>query len=107
VCLLSCRQPLPGRHDAFIAAHWKQSVGSLAHCRRCDRQHGMMSAPQKVDPEMAGTKDMAMPMPGSDGIHMHHATPISLAPQLLIVALTLAALAVAVWLMTRLAQIRL
>ena len=23
---------MPGTHDAFIAAHWKQSVGSLAHC---------------------------------------------------------------------------
>jgi hypothetical protein len=32
VYLLSCRQPLPDTHDAFIAAHWKQSVGSLAHC---------------------------------------------------------------------------
>jgi hypothetical protein len=32
IYLLSCRQPLPGTHDAFIAAHWKQSVGSLAHC---------------------------------------------------------------------------
>ncbi len=28
----SCRQPLPGTHDAFIEAHWKQSVGSLIHC---------------------------------------------------------------------------
>ena len=32
IYLLTCRQPLPGLHDAFIAAHWKQSVGSLAHC---------------------------------------------------------------------------
>ena len=32
VYLLSCRQPLPGTHDAFVAAHWKQSIGSLAHC---------------------------------------------------------------------------
>ncbi|MCI0600021.1 MAG: DUF4396 domain-containing protein [Beijerinckiaceae bacterium] len=32
IYLLSCRQPLPGTHDAFTAAHWKQSVGSLAHC---------------------------------------------------------------------------
>src|SRR4030095_16306998 len=23
VYLMSCRQPLPGMHDAFIAAHWK------------------------------------------------------------------------------------
>lgn len=30
--LLSCRQPLPGTHEQFIAAHWKQSVGSLMHC---------------------------------------------------------------------------
>ncbi|HEY7065471.1 MAG TPA: DUF4396 domain-containing protein [Chloroflexota bacterium] len=32
IYLLSCRQPLPGTHEAFIAAHWKQSVGSLMHC---------------------------------------------------------------------------
>lgn len=32
VYLLACRAPLPGQHDAYIAAHWKQSVGSLAHC---------------------------------------------------------------------------
>jgi len=32
VYLLSCRQPMPGTHDAFIASHWKQSVGSLMHC---------------------------------------------------------------------------
>jgi hypothetical protein len=29
---LSCRQPLDGTHDMFIAPHWKQSVGSLMHC---------------------------------------------------------------------------
>ncbi len=29
---LSCRQPMPGTHDDFIASHWKQSVGSLMHC---------------------------------------------------------------------------
>jgi hypothetical protein len=32
IFLLSCRQPMPGTHDQFIAAHWKQSVGSLMHC---------------------------------------------------------------------------
>jgi hypothetical protein len=32
IYLLSCRQPLPGTHEQFIAAHWKQSVGSLMHC---------------------------------------------------------------------------
>jgi Domain of unknown function (DUF4396) len=30
--LLTCRQPLPGTHDQFIAAHWKQATGSLLHC---------------------------------------------------------------------------
>lgn len=30
--LLSCRQPLPNTHDAFIQAHWKQAVGSVIHC---------------------------------------------------------------------------
>lgn len=28
----TCRQPMPGTHDAFIKDHWKQSVGSLIHC---------------------------------------------------------------------------
>jgi hypothetical protein len=32
IYMLSCREPLPGTHDAFIAPHWKQSVGSLMHC---------------------------------------------------------------------------
>lgn len=32
IFLLSCRQPLPGTHETFIAPHWKQSIGSLMHC---------------------------------------------------------------------------
>jgi len=32
IYFLSCRQPLPGTHDQFIEAHWKQSVGSMMHC---------------------------------------------------------------------------
>jgi hypothetical protein len=32
IYMLSCRQPLEGTHDVFIAPHWKQSVGSLMHC---------------------------------------------------------------------------
>ncbi|HVY55052.1 MAG TPA: DUF4396 domain-containing protein [Thermodesulfobacteriota bacterium] len=32
IYMLSCRQPLEGTHDRFIAPHWKQSVGSLIHC---------------------------------------------------------------------------
>ena len=32
IYMLSCRQPMPGTHDEFIASHWKQSVGSLMHC---------------------------------------------------------------------------
>lgn len=32
IYLLSCRQPLPGTHDAYIAAHWKQTIGSEIHC---------------------------------------------------------------------------
>ena len=30
--LLSCRRPLPGTHDAFTAATWKQSLNSEMHC---------------------------------------------------------------------------
>ncbi len=32
IYFLSCRQPLPGTHDAFIKPHWKQTVGSILHC---------------------------------------------------------------------------
>jgi len=60
-------------------------------------------------PAMAGMKtpDMEMPMPTSGGMHARHATPMSLARQAQIVALTLAALGVAVWLTARIAPIRL
>jgi len=30
--LLSCKEPMPGTHDAFIAPLWKQSLGSMVHC---------------------------------------------------------------------------
>lgn len=30
--LLACRRPLPGAHDAFTAARWKQSLNSEMHC---------------------------------------------------------------------------
>lgn len=30
--LLSCRRPLPGTHDAFTVATWKQSLNSEVHC---------------------------------------------------------------------------
>lgn len=32
IYLVSCRQPIPGTHDQFIAPHWKQSIGSMMHC---------------------------------------------------------------------------
>jgi len=32
IYLLSCKQPMPHMHDAFINVHWKQAVGSLLHC---------------------------------------------------------------------------
>ena len=44
VYLLSCRQPLPGSHDAYIAAHWKQTVGSMAHCLAGDATGIIISA---------------------------------------------------------------
>ncbi len=32
IYLLSCREPLPGTHELFIAPLWKQAVGSTVHC---------------------------------------------------------------------------
>ncbi len=29
---LSCREPLPGAHEAFVAEKWRQVVGSTMHC---------------------------------------------------------------------------
>jgi hypothetical protein len=28
----SCREPVPGAHEAFVSPPWKQSVGSTIHC---------------------------------------------------------------------------
>ncbi len=42
--LLTCRQPLPGTHDQFIAAHWKQATGSLLHCVAGDATGIILSA---------------------------------------------------------------
>jgi hypothetical protein len=30
--LLTCREPLPGTHERFIAPRWKQAIGSMIHC---------------------------------------------------------------------------
>lgn len=30
--LLSCKEPMPGTHEAFTAAQWKQALGSMVHC---------------------------------------------------------------------------
>lgn len=44
IYLLSCRQPLPGTHDAFITPHWKQATGSLLHCVAGDATGIILSA---------------------------------------------------------------
>lgn len=30
--VLACREPLPGTHEAYVAARWRQAVGSTMHC---------------------------------------------------------------------------
>ena len=30
--LLACREPLPGSHERYVAARWRQVVGSTMHC---------------------------------------------------------------------------
>lgn len=42
--LISCRQPLPGMHEAFIKAHWKQALGSEIHCVAGDATGIIISA---------------------------------------------------------------
>ena len=27
-----CREPLPGMHEAYVAARWRQALGSAMHC---------------------------------------------------------------------------
>ena len=44
IYLLSCRQPLPGTHDDFIAPLWKQATGSLLHCVAGDATGIILSA---------------------------------------------------------------
>src|SRR5499425_1927991 len=30
--VLGCREPLPGLHEQYVAAHWRQTLGSTMHC---------------------------------------------------------------------------
>ena len=32
----SCREPVPGTHEQFVAPQWKQAVGSTIHCMAGD-----------------------------------------------------------------------
>jgi hypothetical protein len=32
IYVLSCKEPAPGQHEAFVAPLWKQSLGSTIHC---------------------------------------------------------------------------
>src|ERR1700741_1939404 len=30
--VLGCREPLPGMHEQYVAAQWRQTLGSTMHC---------------------------------------------------------------------------
>lgn len=30
--VLGCREPLPGSHERYVSAHWRQALGSTMHC---------------------------------------------------------------------------
>ena len=30
--VLGCREPLPGLHERYVAARWRQTLGSTMHC---------------------------------------------------------------------------
>ncbi len=30
--VLGCREPLPGTHERYVAAKWRQVLGSTPHC---------------------------------------------------------------------------
>jgi hypothetical protein len=30
--VLGCREPLPGTHEQYVAARWRQTLGSTMHC---------------------------------------------------------------------------
>ena len=34
--VLGCREPLPGLHERYTAARWRQTLGSTMHCVACD-----------------------------------------------------------------------
>lgn len=44
IYLLSCREPLPGTHERFVAPLWKQAVGSTIHCLAGDATGIIMAA---------------------------------------------------------------
>src|SRR5499427_9170182 len=34
--VLGCREPLPGLHEQYVAARWRQALGSTMHCAAGD-----------------------------------------------------------------------
>jgi hypothetical protein len=34
--VLGCREPLPGLHERYVAARWRQTLGSTMHCVTAD-----------------------------------------------------------------------
>lgn len=32
LCVLGCREPLPGLHESYVAVRWRQVLGSTMHC---------------------------------------------------------------------------
>ncbi len=58
IYLLSCREPLPGTHERFIAPLWKQAVGSTIHCLAGDATGIILAAVITSRFELPGALDI-------------------------------------------------
>src|SRR5712691_3743161 len=54
--VLGCREPLPGLHEQYVAARWRQTLGSTMHCVAGD---GVVILAGAVLPSVSGLAGLA------------------------------------------------
>jgi hypothetical protein len=58
--VLGCREPLPGTHEQYTAARWRQTLGSTMHCVAGDGVGILVGAVLSSLPGLTGLAEVAL-----------------------------------------------
>src|SRR3954462_8130728 len=58
--VLGCREPLPGLHERYVAARWRQTLGSTMHCVAGDGVGILAGAALSTTLRIAGLAEAAL-----------------------------------------------